>query len=78
VGAGSEQRPSGIGQGGIFEAASGDLEVHLGGGQIDVAQEALDLGEGGAGVDEEGGVGVAQGVDQRSRRRDDAGAAVRL
>jgi len=41
-----------------------------------MAHEALDFGEGGAGVDEEGGVGVAQGVGQRARRGDDTGAAV--
>jgi hypothetical protein len=36
----------------------------------------LHFGEGGAGVDEEGGVGVAQGVGQRARWGDDAGPAV--
>ncbi len=41
-----------------------------------MVQEPLHLGEGGAGVDEQSGVGVAQGVGQRPRRRGDPGSAV--
>jgi hypothetical protein len=49
-----EQHSSRVGEGGFFEAPPVDFEVHLGGGQVGVAEEALDFGEGGAGVDEQG------------------------
>jgi hypothetical protein len=48
-----QEGPGRVGQGGFFEAPPGDLEVHLGGGQVGVTQQSLHFGEGGAGVDEE-------------------------
>jgi hypothetical protein len=65
----SEEGAGGVGEGGVFEAAAGDFEVDLGGGEVDVAQEALDFGEGGAGVDEEGGVGVAARAPNRPKSK---------
>src|SRR6185295_14482493 len=50
----AKPRPCWVGQRRFFEAPSSDLEVYLGGRQVGVAEEALDFGEGGAGVDEEG------------------------
>jgi hypothetical protein len=47
----SEEGPCGVGEGGVFEAAAGDFEVDLGGGEVGVAEQALDFGEGGAGVE---------------------------
>ena len=55
----SEEGSCGVGEGGVFEAAAGDFEVDLGGGEVGVAEEALDFGEGGAGV-ETGAVGYSK------------------
>ena len=63
----SQQGPGGVGHGRLLEAGAGHGQVDLGGREISVAQEALQLGQRGPVVDQEGGVGVAQGVGQRSR-----------
>ena len=60
----AEQRPGRVGQRRLFESVPGPFEVHLGGGQIGMAEEALHLGKGRPDVDQEGGVGVAQGRGQ--------------
>src|SRR5581483_5591331 len=70
-----QERPGGVGQR-LFESPSSDFEVHLGGGEVGVAEEPLHFGEGGTGVDEEGGVREAEGVGQRAGWGDDVGPAV--
>ena len=63
----AEQGSSGVGHGSLFEPGAGDRQVDLGGRQVAVAEEALELRQGGPIVDEQRGIGVAKGVGQRAR-----------
>ncbi len=53
-----------MGPGRVLQSPARHLEIHLRRGHVLVSEQGLDLGQRGAGVDEQGGVGVAESTGQ--------------